>query len=308
MGNIEPNGTSAFLDAQQVHLRENKTSGFIEIQVKPDRQVIFVFAPGVLAGTYLIENETSKPIQAMDLSAVWAGYSPIRIVELPQTIARMIWLALEAPLELQFGVSNKALFSQQMETWKNNQFSGMVEILTEQAHGLFGFGEGCVVEAARFTRSTGEFNCSPSAIEQFGEEENIQVMMRKPNPAAQSYQCFTLRRGFLAWSHFTLSRYQELAGQKLIRLMHENIKNIAQPWGWKIYIENSQLRDEHFFSYAQTAAQAYRAVMMEIGAQMEQVVGNALAQRILNDAFEKVAKEPRMALELHRLIPAAFST
>ena len=116
-----------------------------------------------------------------------------------------------------------------------------------------------------------------------------------------------LRQGVLCWAQGILSRYQELAGQKMIKLAQKDMEDITQPWGWRLFIENAALRDEHFFSYAQTAAQAYRAVFMELGNQMDQVVGSAITRRILNETFETVNKNTRAALELHRLIPAAFS-
>jgi hypothetical protein len=93
----------------------------------------------------------------------------------------------------------------------------------------------------------------------------------------------------------------------MIRMTEKDIEDVTQPWGWKLFIKSSAFRDEHFFSYAQTASQAYRAVFMELGNQMGQVVGNTLTLRILSETFETLNKNSRTALELHRLIPVAFS-
>jgi hypothetical protein len=116
-----------------------------------------------------------------------------------------------------------------------------------------------------------------------------------------------LRQGILHWGNGVLSRYQELVGQKMIKMAQKDIEDLTQLWGWNLFIKNSMLQDKHFFSYAQTASQAYRAIFMELGNQMDQVVGSALALRILSETFAMLNEDTRTALELHRLVPAAFS-
>jgi hypothetical protein len=308
LGKTELEGTSAFLDAQQIHLRENKVCGFIEIQVNQAAQVIFLFAPGSLAGVYLLEDCNSKPIQVMSLSTVWDGrQTPIRTVELPQIAGRMLWLALESPVNSSVDLGGGE-WEKQLVSWKSESFSGVVEVDSKSAQQIFYVQEGCILPAEAVNHcDQGEFEKTFSDPGISANPEPLTVITHKISPASQAYQCLMLRQGMVYWGNGMLSRYQQLAGQKLIKMLQEDIKQTTQPWGWEISIDSSQIRDEHFFSFAQTAAQAYRAIFMEIGNQMDQVIGSAITQRILSETFETLDKRTRSALELHRLIPAAFS-
>lgn len=304
-GEIEPEGSSAFLDAQQVYLRERKTCGFIEIQVNQTTQVILLFAQGVLAGTYLIEDENSKPFQLMNLSTVWDGKpAAIRTVEFPQVAGRMMWLALESPVTAQTEISGEE-WGNQIEIWMRERFSGIIEVAAANTQEIFYIQEGLILPCESITfYDQGKFGVAAGV---FDKKEPLKVITHKIAPASQAYQCLMLRQGVLHWGNGILSRYQEMAGQKLIKMIQKDIEDLVQPWSWQLAIENSTLHDDHFFSYAQTAAQAYRAIFMEIGSQMDQVVGSALTLRILSETFETLGKDTRASLELHRLIPVAFS-
>lgn len=307
LGKIELEGSSAFLDAQQGYLRENNICGFIEIQVSKTTQVILLFAQGVLAGAYLLEDDNSKPFQLMNLSTVWDGKpTPIRTVEFPQIVGRMIWLALESQISGGLEAAGGQELEKRLNIWKSEQFSGTVEVISEKIQGIFYIHEGNVLNSESFFYNGQEF--TNAAIDDLTQEtELLKIITHKAAPASQSQQCLMLRQGILYWGNGVLSRYQDLVGQKLIKMVQKDIEDITQPWSWNLFIENSTLRDEHFFSYAQTAAQAYRAVFMELGSQMDQVVGNALTLRILSETFEVLNKDTRTPLELHRLIPVAFS-
>ncbi len=308
LGKIESEGSSAFLDAQQIYLRENKICGFVEIQVSNTTQVILLFAQGVLAGTYLLEDDNSKPLQLINLSTVWDGRpTPIRTVEFQPIVGRMVWLALESQISGRFEIAGSTEWGKQLENWKSEKFSGAIEAITEKAQSIFYIHEGSILDAEAFFYNGQEFTNTSSAYRQIQNLESLKIITHKSSPASQSQQCLMLRQGILYWGNGVLNRYQEMVGQKLIKMAQKDIEDITQPWGWNLFIENSTLRDEHFFSYVQTAAQAYRAIFMELGNQMGQVVGNALTFRILNETFEALSKDTRSPLELHRLIPAAFS-
>ena len=307
LGKTELEGSSTFLDAQQVYLRENKICGFIEIQLSKTMQVVLLFAPEGLAGAYLLDEDNSKPLQMMNLSTVWDGKpKPIRTVELPQIAGRMTWLALESQISGRMEIAGKQDFEKQLNIWKSDQFSGTIETVSEKTQGVFYIHEGNATDSESFFYNGREFIYT-SACHQIQEQDPLKIIIQKSLPASQSQQCLMLRQGFLYWGNGILSRYQALTGQKLIRMIQKDIEEIAQPWGWNLFIENSIFRDQHFFSHPQTAAQAYRAIFMELGNQMDQVVGSALARRILSETFETLNKNTRAALELQRLIPAAFS-
>lgn len=307
LGNIDLEGSPAFLYAQQAYLRDNKASGLIEIQVNTAKQVILLFAQGIHAGIYLLEDDNSKPIHLTDLITVWDGIqTPIRTLELPHTAGRMVWLALESQTGQRLGLLGNEEWDQLSKRWKAERFSGLIEVASETEQGFFYIMDGNVLNSeVIFYRGQGfETNYSYS---QEHKNDARKVTVHEPLPASQAYQCFILRHGMLYWGNEILSRYRSLVGQKLLKIIQEDVKQLVRPWQWNIFIESVVIKDEHFFPHTETAAIAYRALLMEIGTQIDLVVGNALTRRILNETFEMLNKDTRIALELHRLIPAAFS-
>lgn len=306
-GNIELEGSPAFLEIQQAYLHENKVSGLIEIQVDTARQIILLFAQGVHAGIYLLEDDNSKPIHLTDLATVWNGaQTPIRTMELPHTAGRMVWLALESQTGQRLEIFENEEWEHLSKRWKAERFSGLIEVASETQQGFFYIMDGEALNSEVVFYGGHGFEAN-NPYNQEHKNDARKVIVHKPFPASQAYQCFVLRQGVLHWGNEILSRYMALVGQKLVRIMQEDIKQLVQPWQWNIFIESAVIRDEHFFPYTETATHAYRALFMEMGTQMDLVVGDALARRILDETFEMLNKDTRTALELHRLIPAAFS-
>jgi len=294
-----------FLDAQQIRLRENKACGLIEIQAAPTQSILQLFAQGVAASAYLLEDGHSKPFQLINLSTVWNGSSaPIHVVEFPPYVGRLLWLALESPIVETLDFADKTALQETLARWQAEAFNGVAQIFDAQTQSVFVIKDGKPLMEESFTLSGKNF--SPALPFDGLSDSPLRLLTRRLQPSSQAYQCLALRLGVVDWSSHALSRYEELAGQRLTQMLQRNVQEICQPSQWNLSIENTRLRDEHFFSYAQTAGQAYRAVFMEVGAQMEQVVGGVLAQRILTETFNSVSQDTRAALELHRLIPAAF--
>ncbi len=305
LGETETNGSSDFLDAQQIRMRESKTCGFIEVQVEADVHILFVLAQEALAGTYCLRGNESQPLQLMNLPTVWDGKpAPIRSAALPPMVGRMMWLALEARIIEEADLSVAPGLEERTKRWAEEQFTGAVELFAPQAQGVFYFFQGRPLDSEAFFFNRGAFeNLSWEQIQTFGWTN---LIVHQPSPASQSQQGLIVRQGALQWGSAVLRRYRELAGQKIVALAEKDLAELVRPWGWNIFIRDSDLRDEHFFSYVQSAAQAYRAVFMQLGSQMEQVVGGSLAQRLMNETFAPLPQPFRSALELHRLIPAAF--
>ncbi|GAB4544157.1 MAG: hypothetical protein Fur002_17130 [Anaerolineales bacterium] len=305
LGSLEPQGTSMFLDAQQTRLRERKACGLIQIQTAPAQTILQLFAQGVAASAYLQDGDSLKPFQFINLLTVWNGApAPIRVAEFSPHVGRLLWLALESPIAETLDLAGKAALQEQLARWRADAFNGVAQMVGADAQSAFIIKDGSPLAEESFTLNGETF--SPALPFDGLSDSPLRLLIRRFNPASQAYQCLALRLGVTGWGRQALSRYEELAGQRLTQMLQLNVRQVCQPSDWNLSIEGARLRDEHFFSYAQTAAQAYRAVFMEVGAQMEQVVGGALAQRILTETFSAVSQDTRAALELHRLIPAAF--
>jgi hypothetical protein len=182
----------------------------------------------------------------------------------------------------------------------------LVEILAGayQAFVFFWQGDILAVDAALYT-SQG-FVAGLSAIEQI-DAPQWEVTLYEWQDTSPAYQYFILRQAAVRWCHKILRRYQELVGRNLLLIMDREVNRSLQPWNWRLLLEDDMLHDAHFFPRLQSAAHAYRALFMGIGAQMSFMIGDQMAQRLFSEAFETNLPEEIAALQTQRLIPAAFT-
>ncbi len=293
------------LETQKIRFRNSQTSGLIEIETGPASQIAITVARGAVAGVFAIQGDASRPILLADIPNYWLQPElPIRSVTLPDTAARLLWLALDAQI------------SERLEIQDENQWNAwLTGIHARQTDALAAL---CSAECDGFVYI---HNGKPLAAESVfatarGVETGIplakirgpwQVQLHIPNPQAQAWQCLCLRLGAGRWFANIQSRYQEIVGQRLVRFMNIKLQAVVKPWNWEIKPESNTFVDRHFFPQLNLAAEAYRTLFMDIGEHIGTVVGDRLTQRLLSETFDNLHHEQRSVLENQRLIPAAFS-
>lgn len=287
--------------------RDQNASGLIEKRSGDKSLKILVFAGGIPAGAYKLTGNLSRVISLADFSTIEVEADEnIRTVRLPDLAGRMVWLALESQAQKTFNCQGENSWEIQLNDWLREGWSGLIEIRLGNCHGFALFWDGKPQEnevlfstAAGFVTGFDLMKNEPDKL--------YEVTAFAFVPTSQAYQCVILRRGVTHWSNRVLGRYQELVGQKLLQAMNRELNQAMRPWKWNISFQDNLMVDAHFFPYTQAAAHAYRALFMDMGAQMSFVIGNNLTQRILNEAFEQLRPDECAALQAQRLIPAAFS-
>ncbi len=288
----------------EVYFRGASATGLIEKQVDLDRVAVLLFVNGEPGMAYLLENGQSRSISLAEFSSL-ADQHP-RAIHLPDVAGRLTRLALESQVENNFLITTDEDRKKQINQWKQNRWSGLVEIKSENFHGFSFFWQG------EPQKSDLIFSTPQGFVPHFPVLDSLdpstwEIATYAHASEAHAYQCTLLRLGAMHWSRLILSRYQEMVGQKLLQLMNRELNRLAQPWRWQIVFDGNNMQDLHFFSYVMDAAHAYRALFMAMGAQMDFVIGSTLTQKILSETFEQAHPDERAALHSQRLIPAAFS-
>jgi len=291
----------------EAYLRDAKITGLIEKQLQSGQSAVWLFAGGVPSMAYMLENGLSRSILQTEFSSVPEdSIRSVRAIKLPDVAGRLATLALESKLQNNTKVTDVAAWKEQVGKWGREQWSGLVEIKSEAIYGLALFWKGELKESDSF------FSTPLGPITVFPVFENLNdfpwdVLAYNLPSSEQTYQYAALRHGAMNWMNRILNRYQELVGRKLLQTMDRELNLQVKPWLWKIVFEEVKVVDSHFFVHLQDAEQAYRALLMSMGSQMNIVIGNILTQRILNETFEQTYPDERAILQSLRLVPAAFS-
>jgi hypothetical protein len=306
LGQIETNGTFESLASLQARLRDQQETALIQVRVDEVRQIVFVYAHGILAGSYVVEEGIRKPIPQADLASVWNGAgASIQSVDSSGKFGRMAWLGLESSVEGRSDIHAEAEWRQQLQEWKRLDFNGLVEISTKTGQGYLFFANGAMIPSE--SAFIGNLNLGPAGSPAFEDHQAMNVTTFAPVVDSHPFQCLLLRQCSTKWGNGVLMRFQNLAGQKFAQAVGRELTMQIQPWQWQITVEDQSIRDEHFFPSVATATHAYRAIFMGLGAQMGFVIGNTFTQRILSEIYYELDSEERTILASHRLIPAAFS-
>lgn len=291
----------------QGRLRDSHTSGLVEVRVGATRQVMIVYANGVQAGSYLLENNVSRPFHLSELTTLWGG-APFSVstVTLPDRAGRAIWLIVESQKREEFEIHSTAEWLNRLKEWQAEGFNGAIEIASKSMQGFAAIHRGNLVssEAVCFNGQNFENSLPPN----FDTRETWRVAKYSSLNTSNSWKSLLLRCSVSRWVANALTRFETIAGAKFLRIVNREMTYLISPWKWKISVEGAAMTDEHFFATAEAAAHAYRALLMGLGAQMGFIIGAVLTQRILNEIFEELEREQRAALEAYRLIPAAFSS
>ncbi|MEW5941203.1 MAG: hypothetical protein AB1750_16185 [Chloroflexota bacterium] len=301
LGQTETDGSLESLTRLQTDLRDQQETALIQVWVEETRRIMFVYARGVLAGSYAVEEGASRPILQADIPSYWNGRNAaIQRVPVSDQVGRLAWLALESSLERRSELCNQAEWERQAAAWKDAKFSGVVELASRNEAGYLVWAGGKML--ADESAWTGD-----QTLASLLQDAPVSLSVSAPVPEANAWECLSLRQSGMKWANGILSRFQHVAGTKFAQTVAREIAQLIRPWQWRIRVEKGQMRDEHFFPRAAAATHAYRAIFMGMGAQMGFVIGNMLTQRILSEMYYELDGDERAVLALNRLIPAAFS-
>ncbi len=302
-GEIEQAVSSARLDMLQAQLRETQATCLLELCLDATRQVVLLYAHGALAGAYQCAENRSEPITLASLRALWKNDATLRKVDLPDQAGRMLWLACEFSKRESYQLT-EANWAANLRQWKTQGLNGLVQLCSDrtQAFLLFWHGDEMVNETTFFDGQS--FSCH--AAIPLGQSEVWEATIFTANPSAISHHCFHLRTSACQWGNAVLESYQNIAGRKFLQVMERDIQNQLRPLHWNIQLQDKFINDQHFFPGPDAVAHAYRAIFMQLGAQMSFAIGDYLTQRILSDMFRELSMDEQTVLESHRLIPAAF--
>lgn len=292
------------LSTAEGYFYDHRANGLIEKHYL-NRTAVLLIISGIPGMAYTIEGGESKSILLSEFSMTEGETSRIRVVDLPDIAGRLTWLSLESHAKDRFSLTGNDLWQKQLAQWNQDRWNGLVEITAEKLHGFVFFWHGEIQPSEIiFSTPQGFITDFPALA---GTNDLVwEITLYAHSNLAQAYQYTVLRHGAVEWSNQILSRYREIVGEKLLKLLDRELNRQIQPWQWNITINENEMFDAHFFPTLEYAVNAYRSLFMEMGVQMDFVIGNTLTRRLLNETFEQIHPDERAILKSQRLIPDAF--
>jgi len=127
----------------------------------------------------------------------------------------------------------------------------------------------------------------PFALEQITgwNEARCNVTVHRGNVQSQAWFEIHLNILFDHYCSTILNQYGQLTGKVMIRSILWKIHTISVEAGWNIETQDNKVRDATIFPTARKAGDAYKKVVSEIIVHIEPVIGHALTQSILTQAY-----------------------
>jgi hypothetical protein len=288
-------------------LRGANSAGLIEKQLDAERVAVLLFMGGAPGMAFMLEDGQSRSISLAEFSSIpQDAVKQVRAIKMPDVAGRLALLAFESEAKPALTITDAAVWKRQIDQWRAEQCNALIEIKSEKLHGFALFWRG------EFQKADTIFSTPQGFIVNFPEITSTNdfpwnVFAYSLPISEQVCQCAILRHGAMHWTHRILNRYQEMVGHKLLLALDRELNRQIQPWDWNIVLAETNMMDSHFFAYLGDAEQAYRALFMSMGDQMNVVLGSNLTQRLLSETFEQIHPDERAILQSLRLIPAAFS-
>ncbi len=124
----------------EVYFRGENASGLIEKQIDAERGAVMLFVGGEPGAAYLLENDQRKPISLAEFSSLDDAH--VRRIIMPDVAGRLLLLALESQVGRKFSNMSGKAWNWQVAQWKQDEWSGLVEIRSEKLHGFIFFWRG----------------------------------------------------------------------------------------------------------------------------------------------------------------------
>lgn len=282
---------TASLNELEVRFRTQKLSGVIEKTSETGGHIVQLVAGGTLLKSFDLTVTAPNPPSTQ-----------LHAVPLDDEAARLVWLALESHSVNKNPIPDQDRWKALLAELRTTNWSGLLEIRRHDAHGLLFVGSGELQQGEAIIQA-------PDGYSKSDAEKHIpfEVALLESRPDSPAYQCFVLRKGITTWTDHLMLRCQEMIGRRMLQSIERELNHSIEPWNWHILLKEDSLHDGHFFPSIQEAANAYRAVFMGIGTQLNFFMGNNITQRILNESFDLLSSEEKNALNSQRLIPAAFT-
>jgi len=120
----------------------------------------------------------------------------------------------------------------------------------------------------------------------------------------QSQAWFEVHLNIL-FEHFCsriLTQYGQLTGKVMIRSIIWKIHTMAVEAGWNIETQENEIKDATIFPTARDAGDAYKKIISEIIAHIDPLIGHALTQNILTQAFNSTKGTHKTIAEVFGLL------
>ncbi len=292
-------GSRAYLGSLQHIFVQDERSGVIEVQYAAGCQIFFLYSGGNLLRVYQVDEARSAVIAAEALGRYWdGGEAPIYQAELPNQAVRTIWQVMEWHPPSQVRLARCADVGSILEDYQAQGVEGLLRVMAPGVDGFIPLLAGSqpgpeTILATATGLDEGLASLQHALQARAGQDCALHLYSAAPGSALDT---LILRQAFVAWNAAVLERYYKMVGMNLVNALDYQVNTALRLKHFNLRLAGMRLVENHLFSTLEEAGPAYRYFLEQVFSQMKQVLGGALAERILADTFSKLDERSQRSL------------
>ncbi|MCS7009813.1 MAG: hypothetical protein NZL98_00385, partial [Anaerolineales bacterium] len=276
-------GSPAYLESLKHNFIADQATGLIEARPHPEEQLFFLFAGGDLVGTYRHRDNQSQPIAEKQAGIGWTTPTiPIQLITLSEVAGRVVWLRLESTVAERRQISGPDGWQALLATLHAQQFTGQVHLRSSACDALVLFWEGEPVPTETVSSTPRGFEVGLAALSTHLVGP-VQIVLTTFLPEHPSAQYCALRLSAARMTKKMLERYANLAGQRLLQILNDDLNRMISTWHWRMRLNGSELLDRHFFARLEDATHAYTLILQTMRQRIQATIGNMLMDNLLQE-------------------------
>jgi hypothetical protein len=293
------------LESQVEQFTQDRSSGMIVVE-SGQSQAYLLYDEGQFVSGCLREGLQAKPTSSSELLALCqADEFSMRSAALSGSALRLVWQALQwlPPAEsLEVPASDLAVY---LDGMKIRGLTGLIQYNLPGLDGFYVLRSGLIdsAESLYLISARGLETGVPNLRQQvLHPKELCQVSFYTllEGPAADT---FLLRGAFAAWGAAYLSAYQGMVGTNLLIALSYDVNTALRLKRLNMRLVGTSLVNQHLFSTAVLARDAYSSILKNQVEQISRVIGPMLTRRLFQDSFNGLAADTRQKLTQYSLWP-----
>ena len=212
-------------------------SGFIEIQLGIDNQIVILFSDGTLVGSYYLKDASLTEFSIALLPSYWSsGKAQIRSVSLPREAVRTAkeMIAWSPPVQILTIDSDGLIdYIDKCNQYKTN---GLIQLLWEQSEGFLLMEEGNPIDYDAVLSTPNGVEAGNISLESFVKliSKTLTLRFYETHPGTTTYQQNDLRNSFSKWNQNIFTILKQRGENLVISSLINDLTGIMRSRGWHI--------------------------------------------------------------------------
>jgi len=279
-------------------------SGFIEIQLGIDNQIVILFSDGTLVGSYYLKDASLTEFSIALLPSYWSsGKAQIRSVSLPREAVRTAKEMIEWSPPVQILTIDSDGLIDYIDKYNQYKTNGLIQLLWEQSEGFLLMEEGNPIDYDAVLSTPNGVEAGNISLESFVKliSKTLTLRFYETHPGTTTYQQNDLRNSFSKWNQNIFTILKQSGENLVISSLINDLNGIMRSRGWHIQYGGVGLRDTHVFPSLDSMKIAYHLWITTLSNRSDILMEQSLPTTVIKQTFDFLSSHDQQVLKLNGL-------